>query len=103
MVSFGMDIDVLTERIRRNADAIRASGITALYVFGSQARGEATPESDLDAFVDFDASRKFSLIDLVAVEQLLERELGIPVDLATRNSLSPLLRPALEAHAIRVI
>jgi hypothetical protein len=98
-----MDTSILSAKIRRHADAIRATGVTALYIFGSRARGNAGPDSDLDAFVDFDAARKFSLLDLVKVEQLLERELGMPVDLTTRNSLSPLLRPLVEASAVRVI
>jgi predicted nucleotidyltransferase len=93
----------LIERIRGRADAIRAAGVTGMYIFGSRARGNARPESDLDAFIDFDASRKFSLIDLVGVQSLLERELGLTVDLTTRNSLNPRLRSRVEAEAIRVI
>ncbi len=102
MLFFDMDTDVLIEKIRRNAEAIRAAGVTGLYAFGSRVRGDAKAGSDLDAFVDFDASKKFSLLDLIKVQQILERELGIAVDLTTRNSLNPAVRRTIEAEAVRI-
>ena len=42
------------------------------------------------------------LIELVGIKQLLERRLGVQVDLTTRNSLDPLLKDRIEASAERV-
>jgi predicted nucleotidyltransferase len=61
--------------------------IRALGVFGSYARGEQHPESDLDVLVEFDGP--VTLFDLVRLENELTRMLGIDVDLVTRDSLKP--------------
>jgi uncharacterized protein len=82
--------------------AVKALGATALYLFGSTLRDEATSASDLDLFIDYDGGSQFSLVDLVGIKQLLERRLGVPVDLTTRDSLDPLLRNRIEASAERV-
>ncbi len=89
-------------RLKGCADAIRARGATSLYLFGSAARDEAGPASDLDLFVDYDPAKKFSLIDLVGIKLMLEDELGTKVDLTTRDSLHPMLRERIEQSAVRV-
>ncbi len=88
----------LTER----ADAIRALGATSLYLFGSVVRDEAKDTSDLDLFIDYDASKKFSLLDLVGLKQFLEEELRLDVDVTTRNSLHPRLKDRIIASAERI-
>ncbi len=93
--------DVLAT-LNREADAVKALGATALYLFGSTARQTATAQSDIDVFVDYDAQGKFSLVELVAIKQHLESRLGLRVDLTTRDSLDPLLRASIEASAERV-
>lgn len=90
------------EKLRNHADAIRALGATSLYLFGSVARDEAGPASDLDLFIDYDPARKFSLVDLSGLKIFLEEELSADVDVTTRNSLHPRLKDKIEASAIRV-
>lgn len=51
--------------LRRQADAVRAIGATAMYLFGSAGRGEPAPDSDVDLFVDYDPAGRFSLVELV--------------------------------------
>jgi predicted nucleotidyltransferase len=70
-------------------------------LFGSVSRGEARPDSDFDLFFDTDNPR-FSLIELVDVQEQVS---GIPsteTDVMTRGSLHPMLRPQIEAEALRV-
>ncbi|HKN30429.1 MAG TPA: nucleotidyltransferase domain-containing protein [Roseiarcus sp.] len=88
--------------LRGQADEVKARGVTALFLFGSTVRDEATAPSDLDLFIDYDHGSRFSLVDLVGIKQLLEHRLGVPVDLTTRDSLDPLLRGRIEASAERV-
>ena len=88
--------------LKEQASAVKALGATGLYMFGSTARDEAGLQSDLDLFVEYDRDSHFSLVELVGIKQLLERQLGVPVDLTTRDSLAPLLRDLIEASAERV-
>ncbi|MEX2319344.1 MAG: nucleotidyltransferase domain-containing protein [Bauldia sp.] len=84
------------------ADAVRARGATSLYVFGSVARDESRTDSDVDLFIDYDSASKFSLVDLVGIKNLIEDELGVEVDIATRDSLDPRVLDLIEKSAIRV-
>jgi predicted nucleotidyltransferase len=84
------------------AGALRARGATALYMFGSTVREDARPESDLDLFIDYDDTQKFSLFDLVGIKLFLEEALKTKVDVTTRDSLHPLLRADIERSAVRV-
>lgn len=64
--------------------------ISFLGIFGSYARGDFTPKSDIDLLARF--SRKKSLLDLVRTERALSDALGIKVDLLTDKSISPYLK-----------
>jgi predicted nucleotidyltransferase len=85
--------------LKREVPAVRALGAAGLYLFGSTVRNEASGQSDLDLFVDYDAAGRFSLVEPVGIKQLLERRLGVSVDMTTRDSLDPLLRAAIENSA----
>jgi len=58
-----------------------------IAVFGSVARGEVRPDSDLDLLVDFEPGA--SLLDHLGLFQDLEELLGIEVNVVTRNALKP--------------
>jgi len=89
-------------KLNEYADAIRARGATSLYLFGSTVRDEAGPDSDLDRFLDYDHDSKFNLLDLVDIKLLLEDELGMRIDVTTRDGLHPMLRQEIEQSAVRV-
>ena len=72
-------------------------GAHNIRVFGSVARGEDQPESDLDLLVDMASGR--SLLDLVGLGQDLEELLDRKVDVVTDASLHPALSERIRAEA----
>ncbi len=74
--------------------------VRSLHVFGSVARGDAGPSSDLDVLVEFDGPRKFA--QFMDLKFLLEDECGVQVDLVTRDALRPALKAKILAEAKRV-
>jgi uncharacterized protein len=78
----------------------RRFGVVRLALFGSTARGEARPGSDVDIVVSFDGpatSQRY-----FGVQFHLEDALGCSVDLVTENALRPELRPFIEQEAVHV-
>jgi uncharacterized protein len=67
-------------------------------VFGSYARGEENPDSDLDVLID--VRNKTNLLDLIEIEQELAQELNLKVDLITYRSLNSLIKPYIEKDLI---
>jgi len=97
-----MDRANAISQLKRNAEAVRDMGATALYLFGSTARDEAGRASDLDLFVDYDPDGRFNAFDLVGIKLLLEDRLHVPVDISTRDGLHPRLRSRIERTAVRI-
>ncbi len=78
----------LNEKIRRELDQFcRRHQVRELSLFGSLARGEAGPESDVDLLVDFAPEARPTLLDLAAMQQELAVIFGRPVDLLTRRGM----------------
>jgi predicted nucleotidyltransferase len=74
--------------------------VKRLSLFGSVARDEAGPESDIDLLVEFKEKPDFdSFMDL---KFFLEDLLHSPVDLVTINALKPKMRPLIEKEAVYV-
>jgi uncharacterized protein len=71
---------------------LRQRGLASLALFGSVVRSAARPDSDIDVLVDVMPNVQFSLIDLVAVKDFLEDQLGRRVDVVTRAGLEPGIR-----------
>ena len=82
----------LVNKLGRRNSRLRARGVVGMSLFGSVARNEATRESDIDLLVELDPTGKLTILDLIGIEQDLEKLLGRPVDLIDRASLKPEVR-----------
>jgi uncharacterized protein len=89
--------------IRELAAPIRARGVTSLAIFGSRARGDHEAGSDLDIMIDFQPGSGFRLLDLCAVERLIEERTGLTVQATTRSSMSKRFREAIDRDVIEVL
>jgi uncharacterized protein len=98
-----MTRDQITEILLQRADALKAIGATSLYMFGSRARGDNRPDSDLDLFIDYNANEKIPLASrLIAFESELKRDTGLAVEIATRDDFHKYIRVRIENDAVRV-
>lgn len=85
-----------------NEEAIRKFGATALYLFGSAARDELSPDSDVDLFVDYDSINTFGFVELFELKEFLAAILERKIDLTSRKGLHPKLRARIERSSVRV-
>ena len=93
-----MEIDELLKSNRQEILAIAARhGAHNLRVFGSVARGEAGPESDLDILVEMEPEK--SLLDHIALMQDLEDHLQRKVDVVSERALHWYIREKVLAEA----
>ena len=99
-----MDRETLITRLRQFEGALRQNGATGVFIFGSRARGDNRPDSDLDIFIDFDPGTKVpNMFLLMQIENEIHAALGVPVTITTRNALHPLMKDRIEQDAIRVV
>ncbi len=73
--------------IEAHAAELRAFGARKIGVFGSFARGEQTPESDVDVYLEFAEGMK-TYDNFFAIHELLQELFGRPIDVVTDGSLS---------------
>lgn len=98
-----MDRADLIDRLRSLEPRLRRHGVSALYLYGSRARGEARPGSDIDLLADFSNDRDTGLMAFMAPYDELARAFpGLAIGFSTRDQLEPLYKPHIEASAVRI-
>jgi uncharacterized protein len=90
--------------LRELAPALRREyGVTSLSIFGSAARGQALPQSDIDVLVAFAPDANVTLFTLASLSLQLEQALGRRVDLVEDHPrLTPRFRAAIQQDLLRV-
>jgi predicted nucleotidyltransferase len=82
-------IEIPTERI---GDICRRYGVKEMVVFGSAARGDIRPDSDIDIMVELSPDSRLGL-DFFRMQEELSQLFGRKVDLGTKRALKPRVRP----------
>lgn len=92
--------DQVAERLAAHAEELRFCGVRSLELFGSVARGDARPESDVDLLVAFDEVPGF--VGYLRLRNRLQEILGRRVDLVMASGLRPRIRERVLREACHV-
>jgi predicted nucleotidyltransferase len=95
-------LGLVLRKLRDAEGTLRQEGVSSIWVFGSVARGEARPDSDIDLALEIDPDRKPTLFTLARLQELVETRLGAKVDIGLRRDLRPHVTQAFERDAVRV-
>jgi len=95
-----MEKSTVIAKLREFEPELKAAGIARLSLFGSVARGDASSESDVDLIAELDASRQFSLLEMVNLENRLAGILGGRVHLTSAKGLKDHIRERVTHEAV---
>jgi hypothetical protein len=88
-------------KLREHEAELKAAGILRLSLFGSVARGDQTPQSDVDLIADFDKSKHYTLLTMGRLESRLAELLGTKVDLSSPDWMKESVRKQALSEAVR--
>jgi uncharacterized protein len=95
-----MNRQEILDRLRENERALRDRGVIHAALFGSRARGDDRPDSDIDIMVEIEPQANIGLFEYVSIKHYLEDLFPTRVDVTNRTYLKPLVRPHAERDAI---
>ena len=88
-------------RLTRDRERLRTYSVRHIAVFGSTARDQATPHSDVDLLVEFDTRQRVGLFAFVRLLDHLSDVMGTHIDLATPDALRAEMRDEILGEAVR--
>ena len=97
---WAMSRDEILARLREFEPALRERGIAHAALFGSAARGDNGPESDIDIMVEFAPGVILSVYEYVALKNYVAGLFPARVDVVNRAGLKPIIGPAITAEAL---
>ena len=92
----------LVQKLKTLRPRLQEEGVRHLILFGSQARGTAGDNSDIDIAIEVEPRSNFSILDLVGVEHIVSDALGIPANAFMRRALDSEFQTELERDGIEV-
>ena len=95
-----MKRDEIIRTLKERESDLRAHGVTHAAVFGSVARNDQRPESDVDILVDLDPTIVATMFDYAGLKDYVASLFQGPVDVIDREALKPRLRVGAAADAI---
>lgn len=95
-----MNKQAILDRLRENERALRARGVTHAALFGSRARGDNSPDSDIDIMIEIEKDAVQDIYSYVGLKDYIAELFAEPVDVVDREALKAYVRPAAESEAI---
>jgi predicted nucleotidyltransferase len=95
-----MDRQDILDRPRENESALRERGIARAALFGSRARGDNRPESDIDIMVEIAPDFPMDVFQYVGVVHAIEDLFSLPVDVFNLTARKSHIRPSVQREAV---
>lgn len=95
-----MMLDEALDTLRKAEAELRAKGIAHAGVFGSTARGEQRPDSDVDIVIAFEPSARISIYDFVGIQENIAELFDTSVDVIDQRGLKPRVRENVERDLV---
>jgi predicted nucleotidyltransferase len=95
-----MNRNEVIARLKDNEAALRARGVSHAALFGSRARGDNRPDSDIDIMIEFDPAARVTLFGYVGLKTYIAGLFDGPVDIVNRDGLKPHVKPVAMTDAI---
>jgi len=92
----------LVSELRALKPVFVRAGVVHMTLYGSRARGDNRPESDVDLIIEVDPERKFSLLDLIGVGHIVEDHFGVRGDVLMRRGLQPFMAEEARGDGVEV-
>lgn len=97
-----MDRESAISILRVHESELRALGVMRLSLFGSMARGEAGPASDVDLAAEFDPKARVGMIKFGLIDRRLHELLGLDVDLVGEPARRGQMQAQIDRDRVRV-
>ena len=94
--------ETIVETLRAHQDELQQLGVAGLSLFGSVARGDATPNSDVDIAITVDRNRALSLLDLGGIQDRLQALLQTPTGIVMEPAEKRTVQKEIDRDRVRV-
>ena len=95
-----MDTQEILTRLLENEAALKARGVSHAALFGSRARGDNRPDSDIDILIDLAPEAPIGVWEYAGLKAYIADLFEGPVDVVSRETLKPHIRPAATTDAV---
>ncbi len=90
----------MLNRLMENEAALKARGVSHAALFGSRARGDNRPDSDIDILIDLAPEAAIGVWEYAGLKAYIADLFEDPVDVVSRETLKPHIRPAATIDAV---
>ena len=97
-----MDKATVLARLKAHEPELRRLGVAHLSLFGSTARGDGGPASDVDLAATFDVEARVGLFRFAEINTMLQDWLGVPVDLVGEPARKAAMQNEIDRDRVRV-